>query len=76
MSRPVAHASRCGTLREVAMEDEAVALANATTFGLGGSIYTADLDRGRRRWPGRVPASGNKVTVAASTMSMGRRWKP
>jgi succinate-semialdehyde dehydrogenase / glutarate-semialdehyde dehydrogenase len=22
--------------------------ANATTFGLGGSIYTADLDRGRR----------------------------
>jgi succinate-semialdehyde dehydrogenase/glutarate-semialdehyde dehydrogenase len=29
-------------------EDEAVALANATTFGLGGSIYTADLDRGRR----------------------------
>jgi len=30
------------------MQDEAVALANATTFGLGGSIYTADLDRGRR----------------------------
>jgi succinate-semialdehyde dehydrogenase/glutarate-semialdehyde dehydrogenase len=32
----------------VESEDEAVALANATTFGLGGSIYTADLDRGRR----------------------------
>ena len=30
------------------MQDEAVALANATTFGLGGSIYTADLDRGTR----------------------------
>jgi succinate-semialdehyde dehydrogenase/glutarate-semialdehyde dehydrogenase len=30
----------------VAMQDDAVALANATTFGLGGSIYTADLDQG------------------------------
>lgn len=29
-------------------EDEAVALANATPFGLGGSVFTGDLDRGRR----------------------------
>jgi succinate-semialdehyde dehydrogenase/glutarate-semialdehyde dehydrogenase len=29
-------------------EDKAVALANATPFGLGGSVFTGDLDRGRR----------------------------
>ncbi|SOE97118.1 succinate-semialdehyde dehydrogenase / glutarate-semialdehyde dehydrogenase [Burkholderia sp. D7] len=29
-------------------EEEAVDLANATAFGLGGSIYTADLNRGKR----------------------------
>jgi succinate-semialdehyde dehydrogenase/glutarate-semialdehyde dehydrogenase len=32
----------------VASEDAAVALANATPFGLGGSVFTGDLDRGRR----------------------------
>jgi acyl-CoA reductase-like NAD-dependent aldehyde dehydrogenase len=32
----------------VADEDAAVALANATEFGLGGSVWTADLDRGLR----------------------------
>ena len=32
----------------VADEEEAIALANATPFGLGGSVFTGDLDRGRR----------------------------
>lgn len=34
-------------LFEVAGEEEAVALANATEFGLGSNVWTADLDRGR-----------------------------
>ena len=29
-------------------EDEAIVLANATPYGLGGSVFTADLERGRR----------------------------
>jgi succinate-semialdehyde dehydrogenase / glutarate-semialdehyde dehydrogenase len=32
----------------VAGEDEAVALANATPFGLGGSVFAADVDRAHR----------------------------
>jgi succinate-semialdehyde dehydrogenase/glutarate-semialdehyde dehydrogenase len=29
-------------------DEEAIALANATPFGLGGAVFTEDLDRGRR----------------------------
>lgn len=32
----------------VKSEDEAIELANSTSFGLGGSIFTADLEHGRR----------------------------
>lgn len=32
----------------VANEDEAVALANDSKYGLGGSVFTADLERGKR----------------------------
>ena len=32
----------------VANEDEAVALANDSRYGLGGSVFTADIERGKR----------------------------
>jgi succinate-semialdehyde dehydrogenase/glutarate-semialdehyde dehydrogenase len=32
----------------VANEDEAIALANDSTYGLGGSVFTADIERGKR----------------------------
>jgi succinate-semialdehyde dehydrogenase/glutarate-semialdehyde dehydrogenase len=32
----------------VANEDEAVALANDSKYGLGGSVFTADIERGKR----------------------------
>jgi succinate-semialdehyde dehydrogenase/glutarate-semialdehyde dehydrogenase len=32
----------------VANEDEAVALANDSTYGLGGSVFAADIERGKR----------------------------
>ncbi len=35
-------------VHRVAGEDEAVALANDTPFGLGGSVFAADVDRARR----------------------------
>ena len=36
------------SLYVVETEDEAVTLANATPFGLGGSVFTADLEHGRQ----------------------------
>jgi succinate-semialdehyde dehydrogenase/glutarate-semialdehyde dehydrogenase len=35
-------------LLRAADEDEALALANATEYGLGGSVWTSDLERGER----------------------------
>jgi succinate-semialdehyde dehydrogenase/glutarate-semialdehyde dehydrogenase len=32
----------------VANEDEAIALANDSKYGLGGSVFTADTERGKR----------------------------
>ena len=32
----------------VANEEEAIALANDSKFGLGGSVFTADTERGKR----------------------------
>lgn len=36
-----------GTLFEVSQESEAIRLANDTVYGLGASIWTADLEKGR-----------------------------
>ncbi len=36
------------SIYRVSSEDEAVALANATRFGLGGAIFTADENRGQK----------------------------
>jgi len=50
MSNPIFRQELFGPVSSfyvVDSEDEAVALANATPFGLGGSVFTADLDHGR-----------------------------
>ncbi|GBQ91349.1 hypothetical protein AA23498_1159 [Acetobacter nitrogenifigens DSM 23921 = NBRC 105050] len=36
------------TFPQISDEDEAIEAANATPFGVGGSVFTADLDRDRR----------------------------
>lgn len=37
-----------GSCRWPTNEDEAIALANDSDFGLGGSVYTQDIERGKR----------------------------
>ncbi len=57
----------------VADEDEAVALANSSEFGLGGSVWTADLVRGERI--ARLIESGtvfvNSITKSDPRMPFG-----
>ena len=36
------------TIHPFSSEDEAVAIANNTRYGLAGSVWTSDLDKGRR----------------------------
>ena len=47
-------------------DDEAVALANATAFGLGASIWTRDLDRARRLIP-RIEAGAVFVNAIVAS---------
>src|SRR5204863_7361266 len=39
---------RVAAIVEVADEEEAIAMANRTTFGLGAAVFTADLRKGER----------------------------
>jgi aldehyde dehydrogenase (NAD+) len=50
-------------------EDEAVAIANNSSYGLNGAVYTADLDRGltvaQRIRSGAVEINGSPIGHAA-----------
>ena len=56
-------------------EDEAVALANGTPFGLGASVWTTDLERGRRLarrlHAGTVTVNDSLYTFAANETPWG-----
>ena len=61
-----------GTVREFQVEGKAIALANATTFGLSGSVWTRNTRRGmalaRRMRVGH--ASVNDHVLSASTPNL------
>ncbi|MFD2685348.1 aldehyde dehydrogenase [Streptomyces phyllanthi] len=66
-------------------EDEAIALANDSEYGLGGSVWTADVERGtelaRRIHTGTVGVNGYQVDIGApfggvKASGLGREFGP
>ncbi len=66
-------------------EDEAVALANASEFGLSGAVFTADTERGtevaRRVRTGTITVNGFRLDLAApfggyKNSGIGREFGP